>query len=181
MGSEGAMKFKPRPSLAVLAVVLTLAASLAFARAGSRPGDAADAQPIRVGVFLDLTGMTAGFGAAARDGIQLAADRINAAGGVGGRRVVLIFRDDEGRPERASAVVNTLVNQDRVHAVIGEVVSSNSLAAAPHAQTARVPMLVPASTNPKVTQVGDYIFRLCFTDDSQGELLAKFAARTLEA
>jgi branched-chain amino acid transport system substrate-binding protein len=68
-----------------------------------------------------------------------------------------------------------------VHALIGEVASSNSLAAAPKAQEAKVPMISPSSTNPAVTQVGDYIFRVCFIDPFQGEVMAKFASANLKA
>src|SRR5436189_230947 len=68
-----------------------------------------------------------------------------------------------------------LLNQDRVIAVIGEVASSRSLAAAPSCQEAGVPMISPSSTNPKVTQVGDYVFRMCFIDPFQGTVMAKFA------
>jgi len=76
-------------------------------------------------------------------------------------------------------VVQKLVNQDRVLAVIGEVASGRSLAAAPICQDAGVPMISPSSTNPKVTQVGDYIFRMCFIDPFQGTVMAKFTAQNL--
>src|SRR5262249_31115515 len=88
--------------------------------------------------------------------------------------------DDQGRPEEAQTVVTKLVNKDRVVAVLGEVASSRSLAAAPVCQSNRIPMITPSSTNPKVTQVGDYIFRVCFIDPFQGFVMAKFAANTLK-
>jgi branched-chain amino acid transport system substrate-binding protein len=111
----------------------------------------------------------------------MAIDEINAAGGINGRKVEAIVEDDQGQPQQASTVVSKLINQDKVIAIIGEVASTNSLAAAPKAQEAKVPMITPSSTNPKVTQVGDYIFRVCFTDDFQGAVAAKFAANTLKA
>ena len=111
----------------------------------------------------------------------MAADEINAAGGINGRQVQIITEDDQGEPDKAATVVTKLINQDKVQAVIGEVASSNSLAAAPNAQEAKVPMISPSSTNPKVTQVGDYIFRVCFIDPFQGEVMAKFAANSLKA
>jgi branched-chain amino acid transport system substrate-binding protein len=77
--------------------------------------------------------------------------------------------------------VTKLINQDKVIAILGEVASSNSLAAAPKAQEAKIPMISPSSTNPAVTQVGDYIFRVCFIDPFQGEVMAKFAANNLKA
>jgi branched-chain amino acid transport system substrate-binding protein len=111
----------------------------------------------------------------------MAADEINAAGGINGRQVQLIHEDDQGEPGKAATVTAKLINQDQVRALIGEVASSNSIAAAPNAQEAKVPMISPSSTNPKVTQVGDYIFRVCFIDPFQGEVMAKFAANTLKA
>jgi branched-chain amino acid transport system substrate-binding protein len=73
------------------------------------------------------------------------------------------------------------VTQDGVHAILGEVASSRSIAAAPIAQNAKIPMLTPSSTNPEVTRKGDYIFRSCFIDPVQGAAIAQFAARTLNA
>jgi branched-chain amino acid transport system substrate-binding protein len=173
------MKLKPRQSFATLAVVLLLTASLTFAHTGTQTADTPE--PIRVGVLLDLSGQTSAFGVSLRNGIQLAADQINDAGGVGGRRVQLFFEDDKGQPVLARDAAAKLIRETKVHALLGEVASSNSLAAAPVAQEAGIPLIMPASTNVRVTQVGDYIFRSCFTDPFQGELLAKFAVHTLKA
>jgi branched-chain amino acid transport system substrate-binding protein len=136
---------------------------------------------IKVGVYGDLTGATSSFGQSTKNGIQLAVDEINAAGGVNGRKITLVIEDDQGRPEQAKTVISKLINQDKVQAVLGEVASSNSLAAAPVAQEAKIPMITPSSTNPKVTEVGDYISRVCFIDPFQGSVMAKFAANTLKA
>jgi branched-chain amino acid transport system substrate-binding protein len=147
-----------------------------------RGGNCADpGGPIKIGVYGDLTGQTSSFGQSTRNGAQMAADEINANGGVNGRQVQLIHEDDQGEPGKAATVVAKLINQDQVRALIGEVASSNSIAAAPNAQKAKVPMISPSSTNPKVTQIGDYIFRVCFIDPFQGEVMAKFAANTLKA
>jgi branched-chain amino acid transport system substrate-binding protein len=136
---------------------------------------------IRIGVYGDVTGATSSFGQSTRNGIQLAFDEINAAGGVNGKKLEMIFEDDQGTPEKAKTVISKLINQDKVVAVLGEVASSNSLAAAPVAQEAKIPMITPSSTNPKVTEVGDYISRVCFIDPFQGSVMAKFAANTLGA
>jgi branched-chain amino acid transport system substrate-binding protein len=136
---------------------------------------------IKVGVYVDLTGQTSSFGQSTKNGIQLAVDEINAAGGVNGRKMTLIIEDDQGRPEQATTVVQKLINQDKVQAILGEVASTNSLAAAPVAQGAKIPMITPSSTNPKVTEVGDYISRVCFIDPFQGSTMAKFAAKSLNA
>jgi branched-chain amino acid transport system substrate-binding protein len=136
---------------------------------------------IKIGVYGDLTGQTSSFGQSTKNGAQMAIDELNAKGGIGGRKIEMVIEDDQGEPGKAATVVAKLINQDGVRALIGEVASSNSLAAAPNAQGSQVPMITPSSTNPKVTQVGDYIFRVCFIDPFQGEVMAKFAGNTLKA
>ena len=136
---------------------------------------------IRVGEFGSMTGGTATFGQTTHEGIMLAVDEINAVGGINGKLVKLVSEDDRGKAEEAATVVNKLISRDHVHAILGEVASSNSLAAAPIAQRAEVPMISPSSTNPKVTQQGDYIFRICFIDPFQGKVMAKFGRETLHA
>ncbi len=136
---------------------------------------------IKVGVYGDTSGATSSFGQSTKNGIQLAFEEINAGGGVNGKKLEMVFEDDQGTPEKAKTVISKLISQDKVAAVLGEVASSNSLAAAPVAQEAKVPMITPSSTNPKVTEVGDYISRVCFIDPFQGSVMAKFAANTLKA
>lgn len=135
---------------------------------------------IVVGEFGSLTGSTATFGISTRNGADMAFDEINKAGGILGKQIRVVVEDDQGKPEEAQTVVTKLVNKDRVVAVLGEVASSRSLAGAPICQQNRVPMVTPSSTNPKVTQIGDYIFRVCFIDPFQGYVMAKFATNTLK-
>jgi branched-chain amino acid transport system substrate-binding protein len=148
---------------------------------GTATTGGSDTGVIKIGVYGDLSGQTSNFGKSTREGVELAAEEINAKGGINGRKIQLVIEDDQGRPEQAKTVVSKLVNQDKVVAVLGEVASTNSLAAAPVAQEAKVPMITPSSTNPKVTQVGDYIFRVCFIDPFQGSVAAKFAGNSLKA
>jgi branched-chain amino acid transport system substrate-binding protein len=163
-----------------LGLLLTLLFALACERKGG-PGAGGNSGPIVVGYYGDLSGRTSNFGQSTKNGVEMAADEINKAGGIDGRQITILSEDDEGRPEKAATVATKLINQDRVIALLGEVASGNSLAAAPKAQAARVPMISPSSTNPAVTQVGDYIFRVCFIDPFQGDVMAKFAANTLKA
>lgn len=135
---------------------------------------------IRVGYYGDKSGDTATFGLSTQKGIELALDEINADPPLG-KKIDLLVEDDQGKSEQAVTVVTKLVEQDQVVAVIGEVASSNSLAAAPICQRNKLPMITPASTNPQVTEVGDYIFRICFIDPFQGAVMAKFARNTLKA
>ncbi len=134
---------------------------------------------ILIGEYGAMTGSTATFGQSTHMGMAMAVAEINATGGIAHRNLRLITEDDEGKPEEAQTVVTKLINKDRVVAVVGDVASSNSLAAAPVCQQNHIPMITPASTNPKVTQVGDYIFRVCFTDPFQGRVMAKFARDSL--
>lgn len=134
---------------------------------------------IRIGVFNSLTGGTATFGISSTNGIKMAVDEWNARGGVLGKQIQLIVEDDQSKPEEAAMVVTKLVNQNRVVGILGEVASSRTLAGAPIAQKAGIPLITPASTNPKVTKVGNYIFRVCYTDSFQGAVCARFAVERL--
>ena len=163
-----------------LGLIATLLFALACERKGG-PGAGGQTGPIVVGYYGDLTGRTSNFGQSTKRGVEMAADEINKAGGINGRQITILSEDDEGRPEKAATVVTKLINQDRVVALVGEVASGNTLAAAPKAQAANVPMISPSSTNPAVTQVGDYISRVCFIDPFQGDVMAKFAFNTLKA
>lgn len=150
-------------------------------RSTSGSGDAGSGD-ILVGFYGSLTGDGASFGQSSKDGVELAVEEINAAGGVlGGRKLRVLYEDDQSRPDQASSAVTKLITQDKVVAVLGEVASSRTLAAAPVAQKFQVPMITPASTNEKVTEVGDYIFRVCFIDPFQGEVIAKYAYNDLKA
>jgi branched-chain amino acid transport system substrate-binding protein len=134
---------------------------------------------IVVGEYGSLTGGQATFGVSTHNGIMLAMDEINAAGGVNGRKIRVITEDDQSKAEEAASVVTKLISQNNVVAVLGEVASSSSLAAAPICQANKVPMITPSSTNPEVTKKGDYIFRMCFLDDYQGGAMARYVSETL--
>jgi len=134
-----------------------------------------------IGEVGSLTGAQATFGISTRNGIELALDEVNARGGVKGKKVTVRVYDDQSKPEEAANAVTRLIAQDGAKLILGEVASTNSLAMAPKAQAAQVPMITPSSTNPKVTQVGDFIFRVCFIDPFQGLVMAKFARENLKA
>lgn len=164
-----------------LSLVVSIFSSFACVQKGGTGPGANTGDTIKVGVYGDLTGATSSFGQSTKNGVELAVDEINAAGGVNGKKIVIVSEDDQGRPEQAKTVVSKLISQDKVEALLGEVASTNSLAAAPVAQEAKIPMITPSSTNPKVTEVGDYISRVCFIDPFQGAVMAKFAGNTLKA
>ncbi len=168
-----------------LLIVLTLILSLAFLgcppkteSTGASSADAGGGE-ILVGEYGSLTGGQATFGQSTHNGIMLAIDEINASGGVGGRKIKVVTEDDQSKAEEAANAVTKLISQNQVVAILGEVASSSSLAAAPICQNNKVPMITPSSTNEKVTQVGDYIFRMCFIDPYQGEAMANYLSRQL--
>lgn len=132
---------------------------------------------IPVGQFASLTGAQATFGQSTDNGVRLALDEINAGGGVLGQPLRLITKDNQSKPGETSTAVRELITRDGVVALIGEVASGRSLEAAPIAQRSGIPMITPASTNEKVTEAGDHIFRVCFIDPFQGTVCAKFARK----
>lgn len=136
---------------------------------------------ILIGEYGSMTGSEATFGISTHQGIMMAIDEKNAAGGVKGRQLKIIALDNQGKPDEAAAVVTRLITENQVIAVLGEVASGRTLAAAPIAQQYKIPMISPSSTNPQVTEVGEYIFRVCFIDPFQGTAMAKFAAENLKA
>ena len=174
------MTFSLRSSLlaGVTAGLLVLAScSKAPAPAG---GSGASTESIKVGEFASLTGKEAAFGQSSHKGVVLAIEEINAAGGVLGRKLELVSEDNQSRPGESATIVKKLISRDKVVAILGEVASSRSLEAAPICQAARIPQISPSSTNPAVTETGDYIFRVCFIDPFQGVVMAKFAKDTLK-
>jgi len=138
-------------------------------------GGTANSTEIKVGEYASLTGDTATFGQSTHLGIQMAIDEANASGGVNGKKFVLVTEDDASKPDQAQSVVTKLITQDKVVAMLGEVASTRSMRGGAVCQQSQIPMISPSSTNPKVTQVGNYVFRVCFTDDFQGAVDAKFA------
>lgn len=161
---------------------LVVCSILAGMLAACGPKDAGDAGgAIRLGHFASMTGDTASFGQSTDQGIRLAIDEINSTGGVLGRTLELVTEDDRSVTEEARTAAQKLIQRDGVIALLGEVASSRSMAAAPEAQRAGVPMVSPASTNVKVTEIGDYVFRTCFIDPFQGAVMARFAWNELGA
>lgn len=134
---------------------------------------------IKIGVVLPLTGEVATYGQSAKKGIELAVERINESGGVLGKKIDLIIEDDKNDLKETANKVMKLIEEDNVVAIIGSVTSKCTLADMPVANSKNVPMVTPASTNPKVTKIGPYCFRVCFVDDFQGRVMAKFAREDL--
>ncbi len=136
---------------------------------------------IVIGGVAPLTGEAATFGTSTKQGYDLAVAEWNAKGGVLGKQIKLAFADDKGDPAEGATVYTKLIEQDKAIAILGTVMSKVSLAGAPICQAAKIPMIATASTNPKVTDVGPFIFRACYIDPFQGTVGAKFAFDELKA
>lgn len=154
---------------------------LALVLAGTFVSCGGGSKEVAVGAVGPVTGAAATFGISTKNGDQLAVDEWNANGGVLGKKIKMVFADDKGDPAEGATVYTKLIQQDKVCAIVGTVMSKVSLAGAPICQAAKIPMVATASTNPKVTQVGDYIFRACFIDPFQGTVGANFAFNNLKA
>lgn len=136
---------------------------------------------ILVGHYASLSGKEATFGQSTDNGIVLAIEEINAAGGLNGKKLKLITYDDKGESVETGNAVTRLITKDKVTALLGAVASDLSLTGGKIAQEKGIPMISPSSTNPKVTQNRDMVFRVCFIDPFQGYVVAKFASDTLKA
>jgi branched-chain amino acid transport system substrate-binding protein len=140
---------------------------------------------IKVGVVAPITGQAAQAGTYIRNGVELAVRHYapNGTLRVNGQDVPVrvIFEDNENKPEITVNAFNKLIDQDQVCAIVGPDASTVALAGAPRAQAAKVPVVTTFATNPRVTQVGDYIFRACFIDPFQGKVMAKYVYEDMKA
>ena len=136
---------------------------------------------IKIGEVDPLTGGVSQFGIGCHQGFVLAFEEINAEGGILGQKIELVTEDDQSKPGQSATAVRKLITQDKVVALVGDATSSATLEAAPIAQADKIPMITPTATNPRITEVGDFIFRVCFLDEFQGRVLARFAREKLKA
>jgi branched-chain amino acid transport system substrate-binding protein len=148
--------------------------------AGTPGGSASGATEVVIGHYASMTGSTAHFGQDTDRGVRLAIDEANAKGGVLGKKIRVVTLDTRGDSAEAANAVTRLIDVEHATSLLGEVASSLSLAGGRVAQRSKIPMISPTSTNPKVTEVGDYIFRVCFIDPFQGKVMATFARQNLK-
>jgi branched-chain amino acid transport system substrate-binding protein len=167
-----------RFGLRTTAIVVGL---LALVSAGCAKSSGKAPDEIRIGHYASLTGSEATFGRSTDNGIRLAVEAVNQAGGIHGKKIRLITYDDRGDAKEAGTAVTRLINRDGVAAVLGEVASGLSLAGAPVCQENGIPMVTPSSVAPEITAVGDRIFRICFTNRFQAYACARFTRQQLKA
>ncbi|MDR0387883.1 MAG: ABC transporter substrate-binding protein [Treponema sp.] len=161
--------------LFLIALTLCCAASMAFVACKKA------ADTVAIGAVFPLSGQVAFYGNESKDGIQLAIDEINEAGGLLGKKLTLIAEDDEGNAEKSVNAFTKLTTRDKVSYVLGSSTSGATQAMTALAQQGKVILISPSATNTAVTRVGDYIFRTCFIDPFQGVVGADFAFDTLGA
>ncbi len=141
-------------------------------------------EEIVIGEYGSFTGKEAAFGASTHAGVQMAVDEANAAGGgeFAGKKVKfrLVKQDDQSEQSKVANAINLLLNE-KPSVIIGEVASGLSKAGGTICQDKGVPMISPSSTQKSVTEIGDYIFRVCFIDPYQAAIVARFAIDGVKA
>ena len=167
-----------RLACAVLGATLL---SSVFAGCGSKEsGDT-----IKVGANFELTGNVANYGNATIEGLQLAIDEANEAGGINGKKIELVSVDDKSEAAESINAATKLISDDDVKVIVGPATTGLVLAETQTATDAKVPIIAPCATSPEATvengKVKPYVFRSCFIDPQQGEVMATFAAKELKA
>ena len=142
-----------RKLIGILVVVALVATAVGFS------GCAKKAEEIKIGAILPLTGGAGKYGEDAKLGIDLAVDEINVQGRINGKKVKVIYEDNQSNPQQSVAAIRKLITVDKVPAIIGPMTSSAALAVAPIAEQSRVVLFSPAASAPAISKAGDYIFR----------------------
>lgn len=134
---------------------------------------------IKIGGIAPLSGGVAVYGTECKNGIDLAVEEINAAGGINGQKIEFICEDDEGDSAKSVNAYKKLVTKDRVKVIIGSLTSGCTMAITNLAQAQKVVQIAPAATAVAITDAGNYVFRACYTDPFQGKIGGKFAYENL--
>ncbi|MBT9253663.1 MAG: ABC transporter substrate-binding protein [Brockia lithotrophica] len=161
--------------------------ALALVLGGCGGGEAGKGNEVRIGLNLELSGQTATFGQSAKNGARMAVEKINADGGLLGKKVVLVEGDNKSEKSESSSIALKLIQQDKVDVIVGTTISGTTLAMVNIADENKIPVISPTATNPDVTvdpktkATRPYVFRACFIDPFQGEVAAKYAIQDLHA
>jgi len=169
-------KINHKSSSALTIISILLASLMVFSFGCAKKEE----KEIKIGVILPLTGDAAKYGQSAKKGMKLAVDEINNKGGINNQRVILIIEDSQGQVKNGVSAFNKLITIDKVPIVVGELLSSITLAIAPIANEKKIIVLSPASTAPKITEAGDYIFRNVASDIVEGQIMAEYAFNKLQ-
>ena len=167
-----------------LAAALVGTALLGSALAGCG-GNNAKSDEIRIGANFEMTGNTANYGASTLEGLKLAIKEANDAGGINGKKITLVEADNKSEAAESVNAATKLISDDHVRAIVGPATTANVIAESQVATDNKIPVIAPDATAVDVTvengQVKPWIFRSCFIDPQQGDVMAKFALDTLKA
>ena len=162
-------------SVIIVAVIVGAAVYLAVKPAKEGKPTNQTQEPIKIGVMMCLSGDLGPVGPGLVEGAQLAAWEVNRSGGVNGRMIKLIVEDTETKSEKAVEVGSKLIDIDGVQVIVGPMMSPSVLSLAEKANSAHVVLISPSATAPKVSDAGEYVFRVCPSDLLQGKALADVA------
>ncbi|MBQ9366052.1 MAG: ABC transporter substrate-binding protein [Schwartzia sp.] len=169
----------------MLGTVLTGCGGSGSSGSGSGGSGGKAAADIKVGANFEMTGNVANYGNATYEGLALAVEEVNAAGGVNGKKITLVKADSKSEASEAANAATKLISDDKVKVLVGPATTGSVLAEVRIATDAKVPIIAPCATSPKVTVENDkvqpYVFRSCFIDPQQGAVMAKFAMENLKA
>ena len=148
---------------------------------GNGGGNAASGDEIVVGSNFELTGNHAQYGKSSANGFKLAVKEINDAGGINGKKIKIVEADSKSETAESVNAATKLISDDKVVAIVGPAVTANVIAESQVATDNMIPVIAPDATNPDVTvengNLKSYIFRSCFIDPQQSEVMAEFAAK----
>lgn len=161
---------------------MLVVAMLSMSLIGCGGGQSSSTDEIVIGAIGPLTGDAATYGQSVKNGAEVFLDKINAEGGIDGKKVNIKFEDDEADPTKSISAYDKLVNQDGVKLILGPVTSGAANAVAPNATADGIPMITPSGTESNLTKNGgEYVFRTCYIDATQGEIIAKYSSENIGA
>ena len=164
------------------AVLATAVAATGLVGCGTKAEGGQDGEEIVIGALLPLTGGISTFGESAKNGAELFLEQINANGGIDGKKVVIKYEDDEGDPTKAISAYDKLVNQEEVSMIVGPLTSGCANAVGPKATVDGIPLISPTGTETNLTKNGgEYVFRTCYIDSVQGQVISKYAVKEMGA
>lgn len=170
--------------LASAAMAALMCAALLTGCGGEKKQAADTGDSIKVGAAFELTGNVANYGKSTNEGLKLAIEEINKAGGVNGKKLAVVESDNKSEPAESGNSVTKLITQDKVVAVVGPATSGCVNAATPISTANKIPHIAPCATAPNITndngKVKEFVFRACFIDPFQGQVMAVFADKTLK-
>ncbi|MEG0551728.1 MAG: ABC transporter substrate-binding protein [Vagococcus sp.] len=144
-----------------------------------------NAETVKIGLNLELSGAVAAYGNQEKDGVMLAVEEINQKGGINGKKVELVIKDNKSDTAESAAVAANLTTKEEVVAIIGPATSGASKAEIPNVTKSKVPAITPSGTDDTITVLNDkiqeFMFRACFQDSFQGVILANYATKNLNA